>query len=714
MSFRQNSGLACAYLALVWGSSAQANDLDEERRGGDIVVTGNRTDTSVPPAYPGGKVATGARNGVLGNTQTGKSPFSTSSYTEQFILDRQAKTASEALALDPSIRATQAVGAPFDSFYIRGYPVNEGTSGEIAFDGTFGVAPSFRIFTDYAERVEVLKGPSAAITGVSPNGGIGGTINIVPKRADAELTRFTFDFGSTLRAGAQGDIARRFGRGRQWGVRMIATVRDGETPYDHQSERAALGALALDYRGERVRAWLHLLTQTDRLVAPLRPYRAAAGIVIPDAPNGRSNPTQRWEYSNIDDYGGLFRMEYDATNEVTIFGAAGVRRSDVDRYFASARAILNSRGDTTTSPQLYEMRIDTYTFEAALRTRFTTGPIKHALVLQGSYYDENTSRYLSPATATYTSSLYNPSQALYNAPVELGYRPRLSDSTLKGISVADTLSALDEHILLTIGARRQNIRANNYLANVGTLSASYDRSATTPFVGLVLRPTKGVSLYGNYVEGLSRGDVAPSLATNSGEILAPYLARQLEGGIKLDFGQLGGSISAFQITRQLGELGQDNVFAQTGEQRVQGLEFMAYGRVTSRLGILGGLTLLDAELTRTALLANKGNTPIGVPKVQLNFIVDWDLPVAAGLNLNAAVVHTGRQFVDAANRQELPAWTRLDLGVRQTIDVAQRRVTFRAAVSNVTNHRYWTGVASFGTFFQGGPRTVSLSASIDM
>lgn len=221
-------------------------------------------------------------------------------------------------------------------------------------------------------------------------------------------------------------------------------------------------------------------------------------------------------------------------------------------------------------------------------------------------------------------------------------------------------------------------------------------------------------MYGNHVEGLSRGDVAPSLATNSGEILAPYLARQLEGGIKLDFGQLGGSISAFRITRQLGELEQNNVYAQTGEQRVQGLEFMAYGRVTSRFGILGGLTLLDAELTRTALLANKGNTPIGVPKVQLNFSVDWDLPVAAGLNLNAAVVHTGRQFVDAANRQELPAWTRLDVGVRQAVDIAQRRVTFRAAVSNVTNHRYWTGVASFGTFFQGGPRTMSLSASIDM
>ncbi len=76
---------------------------------------------------------------------------------------------SEALSRDPSVRATQTTGAPFDSFSIRGFPSGEGTSGEIAFDGIYGVAPSFRVFTDYAERIEVLKGPSAALSGSRPH-----------------------------------------------------------------------------------------------------------------------------------------------------------------------------------------------------------------------------------------------------------------------------------------------------------------------------------------------------------------------------------------------------------------------------------------------------------------------------------------------------------------------------------------------------------------
>jgi iron complex outermembrane receptor protein len=136
------------------------------------------------PAYAGGQVAQGGRLGLLGDTETRKAPFSITSYTDTLIRDRQARTVNEALALDPSVRATQTTGAPFDSFSVRGFPANENTSGEVAFDGLYGIAPSFRIFTDYAERIEVLKGPSAALTGVSPNGAVGGVVNIVPKRAD--------------------------------------------------------------------------------------------------------------------------------------------------------------------------------------------------------------------------------------------------------------------------------------------------------------------------------------------------------------------------------------------------------------------------------------------------------------------------------------------------------------------------------------------------
>jgi iron complex outermembrane recepter protein len=700
------TGTATAQTATAQEAATQLDELS---------VEGSGVPRGIVPAYAGEQVARGGRLGLLGNTDTQKSPFSITSYTDKFIRDRQAHTASEALVLDPSVRATQTTGAPFDSFYIRGFPINEGTSGEFAFDGLYGIAPSFRIFTDYAERIEVLRGPSAALSGVAPNGGVGGVINIVPKRAGADLTRLTLDYGSTARFGGQWDVARRFGENREWGLRFSGSPRDGDTPFDRQSERTGVGALALDYQGERFRAWLYLLAQTDRFQAPLRPFLLRAGVPVPRAPDGRLNLTQPWEYSNIDDRGGLLRMEYDLNDQVTAFGDVGGSQTDVDRYFASAPTITSVTGNTTTTPQYYGLAVDRLTYDGGVRAQFDTGFVRHAFAVQASVYQEDTGRWLSPGRGGYLSNLYAPVLAPYIAPSVSAARPRLSDSTLSGISVADTLSVFNDGILLTLGVRQQRVEAHNYVANVGTLSSAYDRSATTPLVGLVVRPWEHVSFYGNYIEGLSRGDVAPTTATNAGTILAPYVAQQIEAGVKVDWGTLGTSFGAFQITKPGGELNTTTLaFAQTAEQRIGGLEFSVYGEVSPGLRVLGGLTLLDGVLIRTAVAANIGNRPIGVPRVQLNLGGEWDLPGLPGLAVNGAVIYTGRQFVDTANTQALPDWTRLDLGLRYTTLIEGRQTSLRANVVNVTGAKYWAGVASFGTFFQGAPRTYLLSMSIDL
>jgi iron complex outermembrane receptor protein len=85
-----------------------------------------------------------------------------------------------------------------------------------------------------------------------------------------------------------------------------------------------------------------------------------------------------------------------------------------------------------------------------------------------------------------------------------------------------------------------------------------------------------------------------------------------------------------------------------------------------------------------------------------------------GLTLNGAVIYTGKQFVDTANKQPIPDWTRLDLGTRYTTAINGRKTVFRANVQNVTGANYWSSVASFGTFFLGAPRTYLLSMTVDM
>jgi iron complex outermembrane receptor protein len=69
---------------------------------------------------------------------------------------------------------------------------------------------------------------------------------------------------------------------------------------------------------------------------------------------------------------------------------------------------------------------------------------------------------------------------------------------------------------------------------------------------------------------------------------------------------------SFQISKPSGELSAGRL-AQTGEQQVRGLEFNVYGELMPDVRVLGGVSLLDGTLTKSAVAANVGNTPIGVP-----------------------------------------------------------------------------------------------------
>jgi len=666
---------------------------------------------ALPQAYAGGQVARGGRIGVLGNRDIMDTPFSVTSYTAKKIEDDQATTIADVVAGDPSVRTSGQTGGILDAFFIRGFPVGEGNLGEISFDGVYGVAPNYRVFADYAERVEVIKGPTALLSGMAPSSSIGGGINIVPKRApDGDLTRLTAEYVGTSQFGGQLDMGRRFGPNGEFGVRFNGSYRGGDTPLDKQSREARVGALALDYRGERLRASLDLLEQKEDFNAPSRPFLVAAGVSVPSAPNGRRNVTQSWEWSEVTDRAALLRGEYDLTDGVTVFANAGGGWTTVDRLFGTP-TILNARGDTSETPEHYKFEVDRSTLDAGLRARFDTGMVSHRATVQASRYHDTLSRGLTGGRAV-LSNIYAPADRAVQAVAAPGRVPKISETDLTGFALTDTLGILDDRVQLVLGVRQQTITSENFSATTGAVTSSYEKSAVTPMAALVLKPRDNVTVYANYIEGLSKGDIAPATAANAGEALAPYVAKQVEAGVKVDFGHIGATASAFQITKPSGQLA-GGVYTAGGEQRNRGLEFTVFGEVAPSLRLLAGVTFIDAELTKTNSPATRGNTPVGVPKVQANLGAEWDTPFLAGLTLAGSVAHTTGQYVNAANTQRVPAWTRLDLGARYRTTVHNRPVTVRATVQNVLDSEYWSGVASWGGVSQGAPRTVLLSVSTD-
>ncbi|WP_017736910.1 TonB-dependent receptor [Pseudomonas sp. CBZ-4] len=674
-----------------------------------VSATEQRAD-SLPPAYSGGQVAVGGRLGMLGNSDVMDAPFSVSTYTAALIKDQQATTVGDLLERDSSVRSTGQTGGIVDSFFIRGFPVGEGNLGELAFDGVYGVASNYRVFTEYAERIEVVKGPGALLYGMSPNSAVGGVINVVPKRSlDEDLTRYTASYAQDSHIGNRIDISRRFGDERRFGLRLNGGVQQGNTVIDDQSREVGIGALSLDYQGERLRTSLDLISQEEEFDAASRPFLIAPGVAIPAAANGRTNVSQDWGWSRTRDKSALLSGEYDLSDSLTLFAHAGGGKSAVARMSDQTPKIINAAGDTDSTPGYYRFEVQRYTVDAGARVRFDTGPVSHSTVVQASRYRDELSRGIISG-ASVLSNIYHPIDRPKPS-IAKPDAPKVSATELSGVAIADTLSVLDQRVQVTVGLRQQRIQSNNY-NSAGAVTTAYDDGKTTPLFGVVLKPWQHVAFYYNYLEGLSKGDVAPSNAANAGEIFAPYVSRQHEVGVKLDYGTFMSTLALFQIEKPSGELAAGR-FSVQGEQRNRGLELNLFGEVAPGTRLLAGVTLLDAQLTQTGIAANRGNRPVGVPEVQANLWGEWDTPWVDGLTLTSGAIYTSSQYVDQANTQRLDPWTRIDVGARYSTRIAERPTTFRATVQNLFDREYWSGVASYGAFSQASPRTLLLSATVD-
>ncbi|WP_411384942.1 TonB-dependent receptor [Pseudomonas sp. MPB03] len=718
LSFMLVAGSATAWAATPGQKPAaeQASDVPAVDSGPGLTldatnITGTHDNPSALPAeLAGGQVARGARLGMMGNKDVMDTPFSVTSYTAKTLADLQTVTAADALQRDPSVRSTGQVGGIVDSFFIRGFPIGEGNLGELAYDGVYGVAPNYRVFTDYAERIEVLKGPGALMYGMSPNSGVGGVINIVPKRPlDEDLTRFTGSYASDSYVGGHLDVSRRFGSENQFGVRFNGSLQGGDTAIDDQERELDIGAIAFDYRGERLRLNLDFISQKESFEGASRPFTVARNVEVPSAPNGRTNASQKWGWSDTKEQSALLGGEYDLTDAVTVFAHAGGGRSDVKRMSDQVPEIINNAGDITNRPGYYKFNVDRSTADVGVRGVFDTGPVTHTTTLMASTYQDELSRGINRGTDI-PSNIYHPvdvPKPAINAPRVL----RVSESQLSGFALSDTLSALDDRVQLTLGLRRQNVKSENY--NTPVVTPSYDKSKTTPMFGVVVKPWEDVSLYYNYVEGLSKGDAAPANATNSGQMFAPYVSKQHEMGVKYEHGTFMTTLALFQIEKPSGELDANNVFSVQAEQRNRGMELSVFGEVAPGTRLMGGVTLLDGELTDSATAANRGNKPVGVPDVQANLWAEWDTPWVEGFTLTSGAIYTSSQYVNQANTQELDAWTRFDAGARYATRIEGRPTTFRATVQNVFDREYWSGVASYGAFSPGSPRTLQLSATVD-
>jgi iron complex outermembrane receptor protein len=278
---------------------------------------------NLPPAYAGGQVARGGKIGLLGNRDFMDTPFSETTYTQKYIQEQQARTLTDVLAGDPTVRLGWPNGNVFDDrVMIRGILV---TNPNYGLGGLYGIVPG-QADTTGVERVEVFRGPSAFLNGALPNA-VGGTVNLVPKRATNEpITQVSALYLSDAQLGGTVDIGRRFGPDQSIGVRVNGTYTSGDTAVNNQTaERLALTG-GFDFRSDSTRIDADIGYLRRDVGAFQGSVFLAAGVQLPAAPYAARSSYQPWERLQANDLYGALRFEHDITPWLTGFIKVGAKR----------------------------------------------------------------------------------------------------------------------------------------------------------------------------------------------------------------------------------------------------------------------------------------------------------------------------------------------------------------------------------------------------
>ena len=341
--------------------------------------------------------------------------------------------------------------------------------------------------------------------------------------------------------------------------------------------------------------------------------------------------------------------------------------------------------------------------------RLRTGGVEHQVVL-GASWQKQLNDYSSNGVFRQigTGNIYRQNTNAYFSSTALSlYRD--GDITQRAVFASDTLKLSDQWSVLA-GLRHTNYEQNSYSA-AGARTAQYGKSGViTPTLALMYKPAADTTLYTSYVESLEPGSLVGITYANYRDQLNPLKSRQYELGLKTERDRWSATAAAFRIERGAEYANSANVLVQDGQSIYQGLELGASTRLGSQWQLGGNLMLLDSSYERGS--SYNGNRVAGAPNFVATAQLSYAVAQMPGLKLSADAKYTGSTMLGASNRIRLPGYTLANIGASYLTRIGGHDTTFRFAINNLTNRRYWE--YQYENYIKpGDPRTFSMSAKLD-
>ncbi len=633
--------------------------------------------------------------GALGARTLLDTPFSIGVVPRELIENVQAQSPDDIYKINPYTRTLtpQATGwSP--AVGIRGF-----LSYDTAEDGLRRPYNHAAVVED-KERIEVLGGLSGFLYGAAAPGGM---INYVYKRPTLERLN-TLAIGNY--GGSQyyvhGDFGGRIDAGGAAGYRLNVVKQGGDTAIDDQNFNRTLISAATDWQ------------VTDRLLVELNAtynhyesrgpsaywYYSVPHGPAPDARKLWSQPWVRDEFENVKLMG---KLSYKLSDAIVL--RVSHMRDFIDRPVQehALNNVISETEYTQLRQRVGENKSHWAATNAMVDIDVSTGALSHKISAgyYGSKYKDWGATYVSNTGWLGPYSISKPTyvpEPTFPADPSSRYLQYTggNDNLILGdtISFGDKLSAL-------VGVNRSTIVAKAYDPTGAKTQPDYDKSRTSPSVSILFKPRPWLTTYASYIEGLEMGGIAPNTASNAGAVMSPMVSKQKELGVKAQTGDLLLTAALFDIEKAYEFTSASNLYTQDGRQNHKGFEVTATGRLTDHLTIVGGVTLLDADVKGGDY---DGKVPMNVAEQVAKLYAEYDLPFLPGVTLTGGAYYTGKQWATDANDDRLPAYTTYDLGARYATQAFGQPVTLRLTVNNVADKSYWQNA-----YYLGAPRSVAFS-----
>jgi iron complex outermembrane receptor protein len=654
-----------------------------------------------------------------------RSPFAATVVNSQTIEEIGALRLSDLFTLDASLSdAYNAVGY-WDFVTIRGFVIDP--TYNYRRDG-LPISAETSISLENKERVEFLKGTSGIQAGTSAPGGL---VNFVVKRPTVNDLR-TLRLETTSDGGLLGhlELGGRLGEDRRFGYRLNAVAADVQSYVPDADGKRQLLALAMDWRVSRD-TLIEGEFEYSRLKQPSVPGLSLLGNALPPADPFININSQPWSQPNqLDSFTGSVGIQQAINSQWRWQGQLGTQRLKSDDrlaypfgcYDAGSGAYYADRYCPNGDFDLYDYRSNNerrQTQSALLKVigDVTTGSVRHNLSfgLQGTRYTETGEPQADNNMAVGTGNLFTLPELPQDPTFQDPYTTRTERSTeffafdaIQWTSAFQTWLGVRHSIL-----HRESVRTD------GSQATAYDRSITTPWLAATWQIDPRTMAYASYGEGVE-SVVAPgrSRYTNAGQPLPALKSKQMEVGLKGSGETLQWNATWFNVERPLwGDAGTCDLAGTCtrqfdGSVRNQGLELGAgLTRGPWRLG--ASATWLRAERQDAVIDPTlNGKRPTNVPALTLRANGSYRVAAVPGLSLLGTVSYEGDRTVLPDESIALPAWTRLDAGVRYETRMRGVGTTWSLTVNNLTDRRYLKeSPYQFGHvyIFPGAPRTLRLA-----